>query len=56
MRVRDLREATGFEKIQTLLRNNYYGWFEKVDRGIYRLSAEGKEALNTYGEVVRKLR
>ncbi len=56
MRVRDLREATGFEKIQTLLRNNYYGWFEKADRGIYRLSAEGKEALNTYSEIVKKLR
>lgn len=56
MRVRELREATGFEKIQTLLRNNYYGWFEKTERGIYRLSAEGEEALNTYSEIVKKLR
>jgi hypothetical protein len=56
MRVRELKESTGFEKVQTLLHDNYYGWFEKVDRGIYKLSTAGKEALITYSEVVKSLR
>lgn len=41
MRVKDIRDQTGFEKAAQLLRNNHYGWFEKVDRGIYGLSARG---------------
>jgi len=56
MRVKELSEATGFEKTQSLLRNNYYGWFEKSARGVYKLTEAGKEALNTYSEVVNKLR
>lgn len=56
MRVKDLRDVTGYEKMQTLLRNNYYGWFEKADRGIYKLSPAGKEALSTYSEVIKNLR
>lgn len=27
------------------LRNNYYGWFNKVDRGVYEISEKGKEEL-----------
>ncbi len=56
MKVKELRDKTGYEKIQTLLHNNYYGWFEKTDRGIYKLSSAGKEALITYSEVVKVLR
>jgi hypothetical protein len=56
MSVKELRDMTGYEKMQTLLRNNFYGWFEKTGRGIYKLSTAGKEALNTYGEVIKDLR
>lgn len=30
----------------SILCKNFYGWFEKVSRGKYTLSAQGKEALN----------
>jgi hypothetical protein len=56
MSVKELRELTGNEKMQTLLRSNHYGWFEKVDRGIYKLSTAGEEALEMYSEVVKSLR
>ena len=55
MSVKALRESTGNEKMQMLLRSNHYGWFEKVDRGIYKLSPKGYEALETYSEVVKNL-
>lgn len=56
MSVKELRERTGNEKMQTLLRSDHYGWFEKVGRGTYRLSTAGKEALETYSEVVDHLK
>ena len=56
MKVRDLQEMTGNNKMQTLLRSNHYGWFEKVSRGIYKLSNTGEEALKTYSNVIINLR
>jgi hypothetical protein len=53
--VKELREITGNEKMLTLLRNNHYGWFENISRGIYGLSPAGEEALEAYGEVVTNL-
>lgn len=55
MRVKELREATGNEKIQTLLQNNHYGWFERIGHGMYRLSSAGEEALETYSQIVCNL-
>lgn len=54
--VKVLRELTGNPKVQTLLLANHYGWFERTGRGVYTLSAEGKEALKTYCEIVENLR
>lgn len=31
-----------------ILRNNYYGWFDKIEKGVYGISLEGKKVL--YGE------
>jgi len=31
-----------------ILRNNYYGWFEKIDKGVYGLSAAGTTALERW--------
>ena len=31
-----------------ILRDNYYGWFERVTRGVYQLATPGREALITY--------
>lgn len=36
-RGRDVARATGVEKATTIMRDNHYGWFEKVETGVYRL-------------------
>ncbi|MEM7652379.1 MAG: DUF2161 family putative PD-(D/E)XK-type phosphodiesterase [Pseudomonadota bacterium] len=50
-----LREITGVEKAATMLRNDVYGWFHRVDRGVYTLSPKGLEALKTFSDVVEAL-
>ncbi len=48
---RKLRELGTGNKTQSILYNNYYGWFDKVERGIYKLSKSGYEALDEYPEL-----
>jgi hypothetical protein len=39
-------------KTQGILSRNNYGWFEKIERGVYGLSAAGREALTQYPDLV----
>ena len=43
LRPKDLKTIT--PSAATILRGNVYGWFERIDRGIYGLTASGAEAL-----------
>jgi len=36
----------------SILRRDVYGWFERVDRGIYALTPRGREALAALDAVV----
>ena len=47
-----LREATGCDRAGRILQDNYYGWFERVRRGVYRLTPAGEEALVQYADVI----
>lgn len=47
-----LREVTGNERAGSILQKNYYGWFERVRRGVYTLTPAGKQALTAYAEVI----
>ncbi len=47
-----LRELTGSPKITSILQKNYYGWYQRVNRGTYELTPTGKEALRLYETVV----
>ncbi|MES2667048.1 MAG: DUF2161 family putative PD-(D/E)XK-type phosphodiesterase [Pseudomonadota bacterium] len=38
-------KATGVARAATLMRADHYGWFQKVDRGTYALTAKGTAAL-----------
>jgi hypothetical protein len=49
---RQLCEWTANAKVPFLLRNNHYGWFVRVKRGVYRLTAAGEQALEQYAEIV----
>lgn len=41
---KDLR-AQGMPDAAAILQSNYYGWFERVERGVYRLTEAGRAAL-----------
>lgn len=51
-KVKAIRTATGIARTGAILQKDYYGWFERVERGIYRLTAQGDQALLQYGDVV----
>ena len=38
---KSLREMGTGEKTYTILRENYYGWFDKIQRGIYFITEKG---------------
>ena len=48
-RIRDVKAATAVDRAAGIFRDNVYGWFEKVDRGIYALSPAGQAAVIHYG-------
>ena len=35
----------------TIMRNDHYGWFEKVSRGVYGLTDAGRKGLADYGDM-----
>jgi hypothetical protein len=56
MTVKALREATGNEKMQALLLNNHYAWFERVKKGVYKLSDEGHKAFDEYTDIINRIK
>ena len=51
----DAARETGVEHATRMMRDNHYGWFEKVDRGIYGLTPVGAKALDTHAETVKSM-
>lgn len=43
-----LKEAGASSKAGNILLDNHYGWFERLGKGRYSLSAEGRKALEQY--------
>lgn len=41
--------ATNVERATTMMRDNHYGWFEKVEKGIYGLSETGMQMVKGNG-------
>jgi hypothetical protein len=50
-----VRQDTGVGRAAGILRNDVYGWFERVERGVYRLTPKGETGLATYADVVAML-
>lgn len=46
------REMGGSAKSSSILRENHYGWFDRIGHGLYRLHPAGSAALEEYAEVV----
>ena len=47
--------ATGVTMAARMLQNDVYGWFQRVERGVYELSPKGATAIVTYADVVDSL-
>ncbi len=53
---KSLRAHGTGEKTLAILSRNVYGWFERVDRGVYRLTIAGHDALVGYPDLVAYFR
>ena len=51
----EVSRAAGVPKATGLMYRDVYGWFQRVERGVYELSPRGREALETYADVVDTL-
>lgn len=45
---RALRTATGVDRAPAILQRDVYGWFQRVERGVYALSDAGRAAIARY--------
>lgn len=50
---RRLRALGTGNKTTSILYDNHYGWFERIDRGVYALKSRGRKALDDYGALTR---
>jgi hypothetical protein len=47
-----IAKAVGVPNATTLMRDNHYGWFRKVEKGVYALTPEGRQGLADWGDVI----
>lgn len=52
----EVAKQTGVAKARRLMADNHYGWFERVQTGIYALSPKGQDALETYATELATIR
>ncbi len=52
----ELRRMGAPDKTGAILYDNHYGWFERLGKGSYALSAGGREALQGYAEMAGHIR
>ena len=48
----DVARETGVVAATRIMRDDHYGWFEKVEKGVYGLTPSGAEATKTSGRVL----
>jgi len=51
-----VRERTGVVRAGPILRDNHYGWFERVRTGYYELSPRGCRELERWSDALRELK
>lgn len=52
MKVKELREQSKVTKTATILQKNYYGWFDRISKGVYSLSKKGHSELQLNDELL----
>lgn len=53
---KQLRDLGTGQKTLSILSGNFYGWFERVDRGIYALTTTGKTEIEQFAEATAQYR
>ncbi|MGI9413657.1 MAG: DUF2161 domain-containing phosphodiesterase [Hyphomicrobiales bacterium] len=53
--LKDIRSETRVERAAGILQRDVYGWFMRVERGVYELSPRGRTAISDFNEVLRAL-
>ena len=48
-------EAVQVDRARTILSSDHYGWFERVERGIYAITPKGQSAAKEFAEEIGKL-
>ena len=51
----ELRDKTGLHNTASILQRNFYGWFSRVDRGVYELSSTGIQSSQEYASIIHDL-
>lgn len=52
---KQIKELTNIANSTNIMYKNYYGWFEKVDKGLYKINDSGKIALSEYNNTIKIL-
>jgi hypothetical protein len=47
-----LRSAADVPRAARILQRNVYGWFDRIERGTYRLTPQGDQALSRFAEAI----
>lgn len=55
LKLSHIRELSGVSRAATILQKNFYGWFQRILRGVYDLSPNGRTALETYANTIKEL-
>lgn len=55
LKVSGIRERTGVHRAGPILRDNHYGWFDRVKTGYYDLSPKGRRDLIQWSEALQSL-
>jgi hypothetical protein len=55
LRAAEVARVAGVPKATGLMYRDVYGWFQRVERGVYELSPKGRAALEIYADVIDTL-
>ena len=56
MKGADVARATGVLRATTLMRDDHYGWFERMEKGVYGLTIAGQAALAAHAAEIARLK
>jgi len=55
LKVSHIREMSGVSRTASILQKDFYGWFQRVVRGVYDLSPNGKRAIEAYADTLEAI-